>query len=253
MNESKNNRRRFLQTASLGLGAFYLPALSKSPSGVNNSKKKIVCVGGHPDDPESGCGGSLAKFAQAGNNVTIIYLTTGEAGIEGKPHQEAAAVRKQEAMNACKILNAKPVFAGQTDGDTIINNDWVNKMQDLINAEKPDLVFTHWPLDSHKDHQVASLLTIQSWMRTKNKWLLYFFEVCAGEQSLGFHPTDYIDITEVQEQKREAVYCHISQDPGSIYGCGHAAMEDFRGREFGVKAAEAFVRMSGKRVGELSM
>jgi LmbE family N-acetylglucosaminyl deacetylase len=252
MEKSKNSRRQFLQTASLGLGAFYLPALSKSSSGIQNSKKKIVCVGGHPDDPESGCGGSLAKFAKAGNDVAIIYLTTGEAGIEGKSHEEAAAIRKQEAINACKILNAKAIFAGQTDGDTIVNNDWVNKMQNLINAEKPDLVFTHWPLDSHKDHQVASLLTIQSWMRTKNKWPLYFYEVCAGEQSLGFHPTDYIEITEVQEQKRRAVYCHLSQNPDSIYACGHAAMEDFRGREFGVKSAEAFIRMTGRRVGELS-
>jgi LmbE family N-acetylglucosaminyl deacetylase len=83
-------------------------------------------------------------------------------------------------------------------------------------------------------------------MQTKNKWSLYFFEVCAGEQTVTFHPTDYVDITNTQEQKRKAVYCHISQDPDSIYACGHAAMEDFRGREAGFKAAEAFVRMNGK-------
>jgi hypothetical protein len=47
----------------------------------------------------------------------------------------------------------------------------------------------------------------------------------------------------VQEQKRKAVYCHTSQDPPGIYACGHAAMEEFRGRETGVKAAEAFVNM----------
>jgi LmbE family N-acetylglucosaminyl deacetylase len=195
----------------------------------------------------------LAKFAKAGNDVTIIYLTTGEAGIEGKSHNEAALIRKQEAINACKILNVKPVFAGQIDGDTIVNNEWVKKLKELISSENPDFVFTHWPLDSHKDHQVASLLTIQAWMQTKNKWQLYFFEVCAGEQTVTFHPTDYIDITETQEQKRKAVYCHTSQDPDSIYACGHAAMEDFRGREAGVKAAEAFVRMNGKAMNNFSM
>lgn len=251
MKTSKNNRREFIKNVSAGLGAFYIPLPSNTKNKTQAQKKKIVCVGGHPDDPESGCGASLAKFAHAENDVTIIYLTTGEAGIEGKSHDEAAAIRKQEAINACKILNAKPVFAGQIDGDTIINNDWVNKMHDLIDAEKPDIVFTHWPLDSHKDHQVASLLTVQSWMRTQNKWALYFFEVCAGEQTLTFHPTDYIDITDTQEQKRKAVYCHISQDPDSIYSCGHASMEDFRGRELGVKAAEAFVRMNGKNLGGL--
>jgi LmbE family N-acetylglucosaminyl deacetylase len=253
MKLSKNNRRQFIKNVSAGMGALYLPALARSEDKPPEQKKKIVCVGGHPDDPESGCGGSLAKFALAGNAVTIIYLTTGEAGIEGKSHDEAAAIRKQEALNACKVLHANAVFAGQIDGDTIMNNDWVNKMHDLINAEKPDIVFTHWPLDSHKDHQVASLLTVQSWMRTNDKWPLYFFEVCAGEQTLTFRPTDYIDITDTQEQKRKAVYCHISQDPDGIYACGHAAMEDFRGRELGVKAAEGFVRLNGKNVGGLKL
>ncbi len=78
---------------------------------------------------------------------------------------------------------------------------------------------------------------------------LYFYEVCTGEQTLIFHPTDYVDITSTQEQKKKAVYCHVSQDPPGIYECGHAAMEDFRGRELGVKAGEAFVRMSGKLQG----
>jgi len=253
MKKIQDQRRRFIKNLSAGVGALYLPSLSIAQKGIEAQKKKIVCVGGHPDDPESGCGGTLAKFVAAGHDVTIIYLTTGEAGIEGKSHDEAATIRKQESINACNILNAKPVFAGQIDGDTIMNNEWVSKLYDLISSEKPDIVFTHWPLDSHKDHQVASLLTIQSWIRTKNKWLLYFFEVCAGEQTISFHPTDYMDISDTQAQKRKAVYCHKSQDPDSIYACGHASMEDFRGRELGVKAAEAFVRMNGINMGGLTV
>ncbi len=122
-------------------------------------------------------------------------------------------------------------------------------MQKLIANEKPDIVFTHWPLDTHKDHQVASLLTMQSWVREPQKFTLYFFEVCTGEQTFIFHPTDYVDISDTQEQKRKAVYCHTSQDPPGIYSCGHAAMEEFRGRELGVKAGEGFIRMSGKLQG----
>jgi LmbE family N-acetylglucosaminyl deacetylase len=195
----------------------------------------------------------LAKLINLGHDVTIIYLTTGEAGIAGVGHDEAARTRKQEAINACKILNAKPVFAGQIDGDTVVNNNSLQHIQNLINDEKPDIVFTHWPIDSHKDHQCASLLTIQTWVRSSNKFTLYFFEVCAGEQTMLFHPTDFVDITDTQEQKRKSVYCHTSQDPAGIYACGHASMEDFRGRELGVKAAEGFVRMTGKMMGAFSV
>lgn len=241
------SRRTFVKSAVAGVGGLSLPALLHAKAHNNITKKKIVCVGGHPDDPESGCGGTLAKLSNAGHDVTIVYLTTGDAGIEGKSLAEAAATRKQEAINACKILKVKPVFAGQIDGDTVFNNEWLKKIQQLLADEKPDIVFTHWPIDSHKDHQVASLLTIQTWMRTDHPFVLYFFEVSAGLQTMVFHPTDYVDITDTQEQKRKALYCHTSQHPDRIYAEVHTAMEDFRGKELGVKAGEAFVRMTGNK------
>jgi LmbE family N-acetylglucosaminyl deacetylase len=248
--KNKSSRRRFVKNAAAGLGLLSLPAILQAE---NNPDKKlsVVCVGGHPDDPESGCGGTLARFSAAGHKVTIIYLTRGEAGITGKSQGEAGEIRTRESMEACKILGTRPVFAGQIDGDTLLNNDWVHKMQELLKQEKPDIVFTHWPIDSHKDHQVASLLTIQSWIRSSKKFDLYFFEVCTGEQTMVFKPSDYVDISVTQEQKKKALYCHTSQDPPSIYSCGHAAMEEFRGRELGVKAAEGFVRMTGMKNGNL--
>jgi LmbE family N-acetylglucosaminyl deacetylase len=246
--KNANSRRRFMKQAATGISLLSLPALLSANTN-SPEKLKIVCVGGHPDDPESGCGGTLARFAAAGHIVTIIYLTRGEAGIPGKSHGDAADIRTREAVEACKILGTKPVFAGQIDGDTLMNNEWVKKLQSMIEEEKPDIVFTHWPVDSHKDHQIASLLTIQCWIHTEKKFDLYFFEVCTGEQTMIFKPTDYIDISETKELKRKAVYRHISQDPPGIYQCGHAAMEEFRGRELGVAAAEAFVRMTGLKSG----
>jgi len=234
----------------VGLGMLSLPSSPLNADAASGSRLlKIVCVGGHPDDPETGPGGTLAKFAAAGHSVTIIYLTRGEAGIAGKSHDEAAAIRTNEAMAACKVLGAKPVFAGQIDGSSVITNEWVARMEQLFAGEKPNLVFTHWPIDSHKDHQCASLLTIQVWMRAQRRFDLYFFEVCTGVQTMVFHPTDYVDITDVLELKHKALYCHESQNPAEIYNPNapgnHAVMEQYRGMQMGVKAAEAFVRMVG--------
>ncbi len=242
------SRRRFVKQTAAGIGLLSLPAILSAKRNTAE-KLKIVCVGGHPDDPESGCGGTLARFTAAGHPVTIIYLTRGEAGIPGKSHGDAADVRTRESMEACKILGTKPVFAGQIDGESIMNNEWVKKLKSLLDEEKPDIVFTHWPIDSHKDHQIASLLTIQCWVRADQKFELYFFEVCTGEQTFLFKPTDYVDISETNDQKKKAVYCHVSQDPPGIYRCGHAIMEEFRGRELGVSSAEAFVRMTGQKNG----
>jgi LmbE family N-acetylglucosaminyl deacetylase len=228
-----------------GIGFVTMPSIWASEK-IASRPLNILCIGAHPDDPESGCGGTLAKFTAAGHSVTIVYLTRGEAGIPGKSNAEAATIRSAEAIAACAILQAKPIFAGQVDGDTVMDNEWVKKVQVLVEQEKPDIVFTHWPIDSHKDHQITSLLAIQTWMRAADKFELYFFEVCTGEQTAGFKPTDFVDITETQELKRKAVYCHVSQDPPGIYNCGHTAMEQFRGLELGSAAAEAFIRMTGK-------
>ena len=169
MNHNQNSRRQFIKNTGAGLGLLSLPSLLYAHPD-KTTIRKVVCIGGHPDDPESGCGGTLARLAKNGNAVTIIYLTTGEAGIQNKSHNEASFIRKQEAISACKILNATPLFAGQIDGATIVNNEWISRLQKMIEDERPDIVFTHWPVDSHKDHQAASLLTMQAWLSSKNKW-----------------------------------------------------------------------------------
>ena len=246
MNTTPTSRRNFFKKVSAtGLAIAPLSVLASTPF-KDLAALKIICVGGHPDDPESGCGGTLAKLSAAGHDVTTLYLTRGEAGIPGKSHAEASAIRSKEAEAACKLLSIKPHFLGQIDGNTIVNNEWIDKMVSFIEQSKPDIVFTHWPIDSHKDHQAASMLTTQAWMRGGKKFDLYYFEVLSGIQTVGFHPTDYVDITSTRESKRKAVYCHTSQNPAEIYSHGHELMEQFRGLEAGYTAAEAFVSVGGK-------
>jgi LmbE family N-acetylglucosaminyl deacetylase len=223
--------------------ALTLPALTAAQPSPGHPLK-IICVGGHPDDPESGCGGTLARYAAAGHRVTIIYLTRGEAGIPGKPHDEAAAIRSAECETACKILGAKPVFAGQIDGATVVDAKAVDSLARLISAEQPDIAFTQWPIDTHLDHQAAGTLTFRAWLAGARRFELYYYEVNSGSQTMAFHPTDYVDITAVREKKKAALFAHKSQKGEEIYRRHHEVMEDFRGREAGVAAAEALVHLA---------
>jgi LmbE family N-acetylglucosaminyl deacetylase len=228
------------------------PAVLLSAQEAAPSRLRVVCVGGHPDDPESGCGGTLARYAALGHAVTILYLTRGEAGIAGTSHEEAARIRSAECEAACKILGAKAVFAGQIDGATVVDAKAVDNVRRLIAAENPDVVLTQWPIDTHLDHQAASTLTFRAWLALGRKFDLYYYEVNAGAQTLNFHPTDYVDITAVREKKKSALFAHKSQDGEGIYRKHHQVMEDYRGREAGVAAAEAFVRLApGQRRGTL--
>lgn len=226
------NRREFLQAGAV-VG---LPLEGQDPR-----KLKVAVVGGHPDDPESGCGGTIARYAERGHEVVIFYLTRGERGIRGKSVEEAGRIRTAEAEKACGVLKARARFAGQVDGETELNAERYEAFRKMLAEEKPDVVFTHWPVDTHRDHRVASLLAYDAWLRLGRKFALYYFEVNAGSQTQHFRPTHYVDITASEARKREACLAHASQDAERSFWPLHEAMHRFRGMECGAKAAEGFV------------
>jgi LmbE family N-acetylglucosaminyl deacetylase len=210
-------------------------------SSVPQRKLKVVVAGAHPDDPESGCGGTMARYADLGHEVVSLYLTRGEAGIEGKSHREAALIRTAEAEKACQILGARPMFAGQIDGASEVTNPRYDDFRKILESLAPDLVFTHWPVDTHRDHRATSLLIFDAWLGNRKRFALYYFEVMTGEQTSQFWPTHYVDITTTERRKRDACCAHASQNPDGFYAV-HDKMNHFRGMECGCNLAEAFVR-----------
>jgi len=239
------SRRDFVTTAgTASLLAAVLPEVANGAEPVVMRKLNVLCVGGHPDDPESGCAGTLSRYAALGHNVSILYLTRGERGIRGKPLDEAAEIRSAECAAACKIIGATALFFVQIDGATEVTRAHVDAMTKLLSEQKTDVVFTHWPIDTHIDHQVASFLTIRACMALGHRPRLYFFEVDTGAQTEGFQPDTYVDVSNVLEKKKAALLAHVSQDGDAIWRDYHEVIALWRGRESGVKAAEAFVHLS---------
>ena len=252
--KNKSARRRFVKITSAGLAGLSLaPLLAATHESIsagerNQTEKKlrVVCVGAHPGDPEFGCGGTMAKYIRAGHSVTFIYLTRGEAGDPTKSYAESAALRTREAEIACQILQVKAIFAGQVDGNTILNKEKNEEMTKLILSENPDLVFTQWPIDAHSDHQVTGMLTLTAWIRSGRQFQLYFYEVNTGSETMGFVPTDYVDISSVRDVKKAAMFAHKTQAPEETYQNYFKPLEEFRGLEAGVQAAEGFVHFKDR-------
>lgn len=238
------NRREALKAAGSAAALTILGGipLSSKENAAPSEKKKILVIGAHPDDPETGAGGTICLLTRAGHDVVCVYLTRGEAGIRGKTHAEAAAIRVAESERACAVTGARHIFMDQIDGSTEINVDRYREMRELLEREKPDVVLTHWPIDGHRDHAVCGLLVVDAWRRLGRCFDLYYFEVMTGTQTQLFHPTDWVDITSVLEQKHKACYCHESQQLEEVMRDWHEPMERFRGIECRRTAAEAFVR-----------
>jgi len=245
-------RRQLLLRSSI-LTAAGLAVSAQGPDlPAKTRPRKVLVAGAHPDDPESGCGGTIARYVERGHNVVVLYLTRGEAGIQGKSPQEAAAIRSAEAKKACAILNARPLFAGQIDAATEVTPSRYDAFRKILQAEKPEVVFTHWPIDTHPDHRACSLLVYDAWLKTGRKFALYYFEVNLGAQTQCFRPTHYVDITTTEPRKREACLAHASQQAATgFYPTYHVKMHQHRGMESGFRLAEAFVHHEQSPYGRL--
>lgn len=250
---SAMTRRQMLSRCGAGAASAALagPAAAGASDAGGGRPRRVLVAGAHPGDPEARCGGSIARFARQGDSVTCLYLTRGEAGVTGKSARDAAAIRTAEAHEACKILGAAAVFAGQIDAATEINPARSDEFTRLIATARPDIVFTQWPIDSHPDHRVCASLTLGAWIKLGRAFALYYYEVDLGSDTQCFHPACYVDVEGVEKLKRDACMAHRSQNPAGFYLNDHVPMMHFRGKECGRKLAEAFVHHDPSPLGGL--
>jgi N-acetylglucosamine malate deacetylase 1 len=241
------SRRHLLRglsaTAALPLLDAARPLCAAEPSDAaappERRKLRVVVTGGHPGDPEYGCGGTIARYTDLGHEAVLLYLNRGDpAETASRP---ASDVRVKEAEKACGILKARPVFAGQIDAHAVVDEEHYGQFRRLLEAEKPDAVFTHWPIDNHADHRAMSNLVYDAWLRLGRKFALYYYEVSNGEDTVQFAPTHYVDISQTEPRKRQACQAHASQAPGRYYALQETVTR-MRGLESGHEQAEAYVR-----------
>jgi len=137
------------------------------------------------------------------------------------------------------MLKARAVFADQYDGRAIVDGPHYDSFAQLLNAENPDVVFTQWPIDSHRDHRAVSALTLDAWLKSGRKFALYYYEV--AEDTMMFAPADYVDISSVESRRHAACYAHVSQSPDKWYP-KQVEITRKNGAAKGIAQAEGFLR-----------
>ena len=75
-----------------------------------------------------------------------------------------------------KILKARPMFAGQCDGHAVVDREHYEAFRNLIQAERPDVLFTHWPIDGHADHRAISMLAYDAWLKMGKRFGFYYYD-----------------------------------------------------------------------------
>ena len=63
-----------------------------------------MVIGGHPDDTDIICGCTAAKLIKKGCRVKFVAACNGDLGHHVHSREKVAAIRRQETLNAAKVL-----------------------------------------------------------------------------------------------------------------------------------------------------
>ncbi len=220
---------------------------------------RVLVVGAHPDDEILGVGGTLARHAEAGQEVQALVV--GEGATARGARREAAAspaeviALKEAAREAARIIGAKsPIFLGLPDErlDTIGLLDLVKEMEKVLAGFVPQVVYTHHGGDLNMDHRLIhqAVMTACRPMPGQPVRFIYTFETLSSTEwstsAIGecFLPTRFVDIKTTLERKMEALEAYGSEMrpfPHSRSFEGIRALARLRGVTVGFEAAEAFM------------
>ncbi len=127
---------------------------------------RALAVGAHPDDVEFGCGSTLAGWAAAGCQVSLVICTDGSKGTWDPDADLGAlvATRQDEARAAAEALGAtgEVVFLGRVDGELNNDRETRSELARWIRDLRPDVLLGHDPWQRyrlHPDHRAAGFLT----------------------------------------------------------------------------------------------
>jgi LmbE family N-acetylglucosaminyl deacetylase len=198
---------------------------------IDRIERALVVVA-HPDDPDFGVAGSVARWVEEGVEVTYCLVTDGDAGgfDAAVPRSEIPAIRRAEQTAAAKAVGVTDlVWLGYPDGRVVVSLDLRRAIARVIRQVRPQRVVGSSPqrnLDSifasHPDHLAVGEATLCAvYPDARNPFA--FPEL--AEDGLEAHTVDevwlmsgtvdpdtFVDITDTFDRKVAALRAHVSQN-----------------------------------------
>jgi len=195
------------------------------PAEEKEELKRVLLIAAHPDDPEFGCGGTMAKWAAAGKEITYVLLTSGDKGSHDpnlRPGQLATR-REEEQRAAAAATGVKEViFLRHPDGLLDNTLELRRQLVHLIRRHKPHIVvaidpWKHYQL--HPDHRAAGQAALDA-VWAAREWHIFGEQLQGDEEP--WRTTEvylfwsdnndyYEDVTDAIQTRVAALICHASQ------------------------------------------
>jgi LmbE family N-acetylglucosaminyl deacetylase len=225
---------------------------------------RVLAVFPHPDDIEILCAGTLIRLREAGFELHVATMTSGDKGSMELDRLEITSVRLREAERAAEVIGAASYRClGFQDLEIVFDNDSRRIVAELVRRVDPALVFTTPPADYMADHEITSRLVRDACFNAAVRNYetggdappasrvpaLYYSDPIGGHDILGRPApvTCVVDVTAQIEQKSAALACHESQRSWlqrqhglDDYGAAMRRWSAARGALAGFQFGEAF-------------
>lgn len=205
---------------------------------------RVLVVSPHPDDESIGCGGTLRLHSLAGDDVRVVFLTSGENGgwwVESP--QELIDRRQAEAARAAEILGVGQIeFWREPDAMLRASGALVARLASVLGSWKPDLLYAPHTHEDSPDHRAAARAVLRALraLSPERRPVARFFEVWTPVSRVDA----IVDISDVLDAKIAAIRAHESQCEIMRFDEAAVALARYRGEMHcwpGGDYAEAFL------------
>jgi LmbE family N-acetylglucosaminyl deacetylase len=229
---------------------------------VGAAPASALAIYAHPDDPEVSCGGTLARWANAGAAVWVCLVADGDKGSLDASIDpvELAARRREEVTAAGKLLGVTGHhFLGYPDGEVTDSTELRARLVALIRLLRPEVVVCPDPTAvffgqhdaNHRDHRIVGWAALDATAPAAGM-PHYFPEAGPAHQpdtlylSGTLEPDVWVDISAQLPVKVAALRCHASQlgDGIDLVTQVVEARAAEAGQAGGMRYAEGFRRLS---------
>jgi LmbE family N-acetylglucosaminyl deacetylase len=141
--------------------------------------ESALAVVAHPDDLEYGAAAAVARWTGQGKRVAYCLATSGEAGIDDLPPEQAGPVRETEERAGAALVGVTEVeFLGFPDGTLEYGLPLRRAFAAAIRRHRPDMLITISHHESwgpgtvnQADHIVTGRALIDAARDAGNRWV----------------------------------------------------------------------------------
>ncbi|MBO8165544.1 MAG: PIG-L family deacetylase [Brevibacillus sp.] len=195
--------------------------------------RRLLFLFPHPDDESFACGGTLAKYHEAGDETYLVCATSGCKGRSGRfqfsGREELARHREQELKQAAAILGiTRTILYRYPDGSlaSLDRGELAARIAATLMEVKPHVVVTFPPcgVTGHPDHIALSHATTEAVLEAERVLspeqycdfyyvsIPHYYDHCQDQGPEAAVPiTGKLDISRYRQKKGEALRAHQSQ------------------------------------------